>query len=145
MSPLLESQGPVLWVTLAYLALYYLFMLNGLRVKRRLYRECRARGERFDRYGGRYPELLAADRVQLNTLEHMPPFLALLWLHALVVGPGSAAVLGWIYVALRASYPLFLGPKVTENIPARVLVNTFAGYAVLLVLGVWTGVALGGA
>ena len=51
------------WVTLAHPALYYLFMLNGLREGGCT--ECRARGERFDRYGA-LPGLLAADRVHFT-------------------------------------------------------------------------------
>ena len=142
MTDFVETQTPVIGVTLAYLMLYYVFLLYGLRIKVKLLRECRDRGERFDRYKGDYPELRAADRIQLNTLEHMPPFLVFLWLHALVVGPGSAAVLGWVYVALRASYPFFLGRRLGRNIPLRLLVNTFSGYAVLAALAVWTMVAL---
>ena len=142
MTEFIETQTPVIQVTLAYLLLYYVFLLHGLRVKLKMLRECRERGERFDRYNGDYPELRASDRVQLNTLEHMPPFLVLLWLHALVVGPGSAAVLGWVYVALRASYPFFLGRRLGRNIPKRLLINTFSSYAVLAVLMVWTAVGL---
>jgi hypothetical protein len=72
----------------------------------------------------------------------MPPFLAFLWLHAMVVGPSSAAVLGWIYVALRASYPFFLGRRLGRIIPQRLLINTFTGYTVLAVLAGWTVVDL---
>jgi hypothetical protein len=142
MTDFVETHASVIWVTLAYLLLYYALLLHGLRVKVRVARECRERGERFDRYGGDYPELRASDRVQLNTLEHMPPFLAFLWLHAIVVGPTSAAVLGWIYVALRLSYPIFLGRRLGRNIPTRLLINTFSAYAVLAVLAGWTAAAL---
>ena len=138
MMPFVETYTPVIWVTLVYLSLYYVFLLYGLRVKVKVLGECRERGERFDRYKGDYPELRAADRMQLNTLEHMPPFLVLLWLHALVVGPETSAMLGWVYVALRASYPFFLGRRLGRNIPARLLLNTFSGYAVLTALMVWT-------
>ncbi|MEC7949244.1 MAG: MAPEG family protein [Myxococcota bacterium] len=138
----IETHGPVIWVTLGYLLVYYAFLLNGLRVKLRVSRECRERGERFDRYRGDYPALRASDRIQLNTLEHMPPFLVFLWLHAFVVGPASATALGWVYVLLRATYPLFLGVRLGRNIPRRLLINTFSGYVVLAVLGAWTAVRL---
>ena len=138
MTDFVQTYGPVIAVTLAYLTLYYAFLLYGLRVKLKMLRECAGRGERFDRYQGDYPELRAADRVQLNTLEHMPPFIVFLWLHALVVGPLSAAALGWAYVALRASYPFFLGRRLGRNIPKRLLINTFTGYAVLSALAAWT-------
>ena len=71
--------GPLL-VTVAYVVIYYLLVANQLRVKRRLKREYQARGEKFDRYFNTDRELLAADRYVGNMLEHMPPFLALLWL-----------------------------------------------------------------
>ena len=144
MAPTVEPYNAVIGVTLAYVLLYYVFMVNILRVKRAVVRRCRAEGTRFDRYGGHYPDLLAADRVQLNTLEHMPPFLVLLWLHAWVVSPNSAAVLGGLYVLLRATYPLFLGERLGRNIPMRLLVNTCAGYAVLACMGGWVALALMG-
>ena len=99
--------------------------------------QCRAAGERYDRYASRHPEMLAADRVQLNMLEHMPPFLVLLWLQSLLVSPQSAAVLGGIYLLLRASYPVFLGSTLKRDIPRRLLLNTFAGYAVLTIFAGW--------
>ena len=76
----IQQFRPVLWVTFAYLILYYAFMLNVLRVKLKVAASCKARGEKFDRYQNNDPILRAADRIQLNTLEHMPPFLILLWL-----------------------------------------------------------------
>ena len=96
-----------------------------------LVKECKSQGIRFDRYGSTDPKLRAADRVQLNTLEHMPTFLSLLWLHATVVDPAQAAIFGWLYVGLRALYPFFLGAELGENIQPRVLINTFSGYLLL--------------
>ena len=124
----------VVWVTLSYILLYYAFMVYGLQVKIKLIKRCKAEGSKFDRYSNQYPELLAADRIQLNTLEHMPPFLILLWLNALIVGPQSATTLGAIYVFLRALYPFFMGPELKRFIPLRVLINTFSSYAVLLIM-----------
>ena len=70
--------GPLL-VTVAYVVLYYLLFANQLRVKTRLRRAYRARGETFDRYFNTDREMLAADRYVGNMLEHMPAFLVLLW------------------------------------------------------------------
>ena len=108
-------------MTLAYLLLYYVFLIYGLKVKLKVVAECRAKGEPFDRYNGQYPELLAADRMQLNTLEHMPPFLTLLWLQAAVDTPQNAAILGSIYVLLRVLYPFFLGKTLKRYIPKRLI------------------------
>jgi uncharacterized membrane protein YecN with MAPEG domain len=127
----------VIWVTLAYIGVYYAIITNGLRVKMKLVRECKAEGKPFLRYSNTYPELLASDRHQLNTLEHMPPFLVLLWLQAFVVSVESAMVLGWIYVLLRATYPFFVGSRLRSGIKARVFINTWAGYTVLTIFAVW--------
>lgn len=126
-----RQAGPIL-VTIAYVALYYAFQIHQLRVKTRLSREHEARGEKFDRYFGQDREMLAADRIQLNTLEHMPPFLVLLWLNAVFVGPLSATVAGGLYVAARAGYPLVLGRRLGRGIRAQVLLSTGVGYGVLI-------------
>ena len=129
--------APTIWVTLTYIGLYYAFLAHGLVVKRRVAQQCRDAGQRYDRYRSQHPELLAADRVQLNTLEHMPPFLVLLWGQSLIVSPSSAAILGAMYVAIRATYPFFLGRALHGNFPRRVLFNTFSGYGVLIALAGW--------
>lgn len=134
--------GPIA-VTLAYLGLYYGFQLYILKVKATLASQYKARGDKFDRYFGQDREMLAADRLQLNTLEHMPPFLALLWLHAAFVGAETATIAGAVYVAARLVYPFLIGRRLGRNIQARVLLATGVGYAVLgyfmvsLVTAIW--------
>ena len=123
--------GPA-WVTLAYVTVYYLFQVNVLWVKQNLAKAYKARGERFDRYDASDREMLAADRIQLNMLEHMPVFLVLLWMHAVFVSPSEATVLGAVYTALRVAYPLVLGKRMGRRVPVRILPVTFAGYAILL-------------
>ncbi|MFL5307549.1 MAG: MAPEG family protein [Polyangia bacterium] len=122
--------GPLL-VTVAYVVLYYLLIANQLRVKRRLKREYQARGEKFDRYFNTDGEMLAADRTVGNMLEHMPPFLALLWLNAIFVGSGGATVAGAAYVACRAVYPFLMGGRLGRGIPTRILFATLVGYVVV--------------
>jgi len=128
-----EQRGPIL-VTIAYVAVYYAVLLYNLRVKKTLGRQYQQRGERFDRYFGQDRVMLAADRYVLNTLEHMPPFLCLLWLHAIFVGPLGATVAGSVYVATRIAYPFLMGTRL-ERLPRRVLLATFTGYGVLSYLG----------
>ena len=122
--------GPLL-VTVAYVVIYYLLVANQLRVKRRLKREYQARGEKFDRYFNTDRELLAADRYVGNMLEHMPPFLALLWLNAIFVGPRGATLGGVAYVGCRALYPFLMGGRLGRGVPTRILFATVVGYAVL--------------
>ena len=134
MSTFATQYAPVIWVTLLYILLYYVFLLNILRVKLKLLKKNKAQGTHFDRYGAPDPEMLAADRIQLNTLEHMPPFLILLWLQAFCASVQSASICGGIYLVLRMLYPFFLGSKLKKNIPKRLLFNTFSGYAVMVVM-----------
>ncbi len=125
-----EFAGPI-WVTFAYCVLYYAFVGNAARVKKSLAREHAARGEPFDRYFTTNRDMLAADRLQLNTLEQMGPFLVLLWVNAAFVGTTSATVGGLIYVLARAAYPLFLSARITRDVPGRLLVVTLPGYLVI--------------
>jgi hypothetical protein len=125
-----SAAGPI-WVTLIYLALYYVFMSHIARTKIRLVKSYRERGEKFDRYAGGDPEMLAADRIQLNMLEHMPVFLVALWLHAFFVSPVSATWAGGAYTLLRAVYPFVLGNRLGRGLPLRVLMVTFPGYGIV--------------
>ena len=122
--------GPLL-ISLGYILFYYLTIVNVSRVKTRLRREAKERGERFDRYNTPDKRMLAADRVQLNTLEHMPPFLALLWLDATLVNVHHATAAGGVYLASRMLYPFVLGRQIGSDAPRRVMPLTFTGYTVL--------------
>ena len=131
-----EYHGPAR-VTAAYFAIYYAFILYGAVTKMRLSREFERRGEEFDRYFGQDRKMLFAARVCGNTLEHMCPFLFSMWLHAIYVSPETAAQLGWLYVALRAKYPLFLAGGRFARQPAMglrrnqlVLFSTYPQYAI---------------
>lgn len=133
MHPLeLPTQTGPLLVTLAYLLVYYAIVVNVGRTKIRLAREYAKRGEKFDRYFGQDREMLAADRFQLNQLEHMPPFLILLWLVAVFVSPMFASVGGCIYVLTRALYPFMMGSRLGRGVKGSILVATLPSYLVLL-------------
>ena len=135
-----EFSGPLV-VTLAYVGVYYAFMINVLRVKQVLARDYDARGEKFDRYFGEDREMLAADRIQLNMLEHMGPFLVLLWLNAVFVEGSATTLVGGVYVFARAYYPFVLGSRLGRGIRASVLLSTCVGYGVLTYLAgalIWT-------
>jgi len=127
-------QGPIL-VTAAYFLLWYFFLVGNQRgTKYRLQKTYAARGEVFDRYFGRDEEMLAADRVVINTQEQMVPFLAGLWLHALFVSSYYATLIGFFYVALRALYPLLLGRKLSRINPKRVYLSTVPCYVMVFYL-----------
>ena len=125
--------GPLL-VTVAYVAVYYLLFANQLRVKTRLRRAYRARGETFDRYFNTDREMLAADRYVGNMLEHMPAFLVLLWLNAIFIGPRGASFAGAAYVLSRVLYPFMMGAQLGRGVPGRILFATLIGYVVIAYL-----------
>jgi uncharacterized membrane protein YecN with MAPEG domain len=125
-----EFTGPLI-VTLAYLGLYYGFQMNILRVKQALSKAYADRGEKFDRYFGQDREMLAADRLQLNTLEHMPPFLILLWLNAVFVSASSATIAGAAYVVARTYYPFVLGKRLGRGVRPSIMLSTGVGYVVI--------------
>ncbi len=137
--------GPIV-VTLLYVTLYYAFQIHIMRVKGRLVSEYKARGEKFDRYFGQDRHMLAADRIQLNMLEHMPVFLVLLWMSAVFVDPMFATVVGGIYTAARALYPFLMGDRLGRGIRPRILIATVTGYlAIVAFVGglVWKMVTAG--
>lgn len=125
--------GPLL-VTLLYILLYYVVIIYVARIKFALNHEYKARGEKFDRYFGQDRRMLAADRMQLNMLEQMPPFLVLLWLNAAFVGPTGATWAGAVYIAARLLYPVVLGSKLGRGIRAQVFLATGPGYLVIIYL-----------
>jgi len=130
--------GPIA-VTFAYFALYYGFMNHILVVKLRLRKSYAKRGETFDRYFSQDRAMLAADRTQLNMLEHMPVFLVLFWLHAFLVSSSEATYLGVIYTASRAFYPVMLKGRMGNQIPMRILYVTVTNYIILLIMAVRIG------
>ena len=132
--------GPLL-VTVAYVVTYYAMIVNQLRVKTRLRHEYRARGETFDRYFSNDREMLAADRYVGNMLEHMPPFLVLLWLNAVFIGPRGATVAGGAYLLSRRVYPFVMGRRLGRGVPNRIMFATVIGYVVLAYLAVRLAIA----
>jgi hypothetical protein len=69
-------------------------------------------------------------------LEHMPPFLVLLWLNAIFVGPRGASFAGGAYVVSRLLYPFVMGQKLGRGVPNRIMFATVIGYGVLALLAV---------
>lgn len=118
--------APIL-VTVAYFSVYYGLITYGLSVRMKL---IKSEGESFDRYFSQNRELLASDRMQLNTLEHMSPFLWALWLHAVFQSPTTAGYAGAVYVLTRLAYPFLIGRRLGRGIRSKVFLATFTGYGV---------------
>ena len=123
-----EFKGPIL-ITVGILLLYYAFLMNILRTRVRLHKKYRREGKKFDRYFSGDREMLAADRIQLNLLEHMPLFLTLLWLTAVFDSVDNATCGGRVYLVTRTVYPFLMKQKLGREIPKRILLSTFFGYA----------------
>ena len=122
-------KGPIV-VTVFYFLTYYIFLLNILKTKMKLFKSYASKGEKFDRYFSNDRQMLAADRTQLNMLEHMPLFLLFMWLHAFFVSIDQATLFGGIYTLLRLIYPLIIGGRLGREIPLSVLPVTFTGYII---------------
>jgi hypothetical protein len=129
---LLDTYAGPLAVTLAYLLVYYGFIIRVAIVKSALAARYREQGAHFDRYFDDDREMLAADRAQLNMLEQMPPFLVLLWLSAVFVDPLTASILGGVYVVSRGMYPVVMGARLGRGVRASILLSTLPGYLVML-------------
>jgi len=129
-------------VTRVYLGVYYALMVNLLFVKQKLVADYTSRGEKYDRYFNTDRVQLAADRKIGNMLEHMAPFVALMWRAAVFAGPMLAAAGGAVYTLARAAYPFLIGPKMGRGVSNKVLYATFTGYGVLLYFFVLIGLAM---
>jgi len=123
--------GPIL-ITVALIGLYYVFMVRIAILKRTLASEYREKGEKFDRYFGQDRRMLSADRAQLNLLEHMPPFLTLMWLNAVFVSPTVATTAGAVYVVTRMAHPLAMGRRLGRDVRLSILAVTGPGYLVIV-------------
>lgn len=122
--------GPIL-VTVVYFTVYYGFIVHATQTRFRLSTEYRSRGEKFDRYFHQDREMLTADRLQLNTLEQMVPFLTTMWLNAVFVSPRWATVLGVVYILARAVYPLAMGARLGRGVRFQILFSTLPGYLII--------------
>ncbi len=85
-------------VTILAIALYFFmgFNVGRMRTKHRIHAPATSGAPEFDR----------AFRVQMNTLEHLPVFIPLLWLTTIYFGviPMAAPALGVIWIIGRAMY-----------------------------------------
>ena len=126
--------GPILVTASYFLLWYFLLFFLQRQTKYRLQKEYLARGETFDRYFGQDEQMLAVDRVVINTQEQMVPFLSALWLHSVFVSSQHAAVAGVIYVVLRSIYPILLGKKLSKMNPKRVYFVTLPCYLIIFYL-----------
>ena len=125
---------PILATSSALATWYWMLLYGQSRLKYKLVSEYKSKGEEFDRYYGKDPRMLAADRIVGNTHEQLIPFLAALWIHAIFVDADKAGKLGFLWVTLRICYS-FLMPKRLENRqPKYLATTTFPQYFIIAYL-----------
>jgi hypothetical protein len=123
--------GPISVTALYFFLWYYLLLILQRGTKYRLVKKYEEAGKVFERYFGQDEEMLAADRAVANTQEQMVPFIVSLWLHAVFVSTVSASWCGFIYVVLRAFYPVLLGKKLSKLPSKRVYLVTLPCYGII--------------
>lgn len=126
--------GPVLVTIIYFLMWYYLLFKIQVGTKFRLIKEYQNEGKVFDRYFSRDKQMLTADRVVINTLEQMVPFIAALWLHAIFVSPIGASWCGGVYIALRLLYPKLLADKIINAQSNKIKFVTLPCYLIIFYL-----------
>ena len=121
---------PVILVTIGWNALYFAFLQGQAAAAFWIHRQYREVSNKKDddpkstaqrrsmqplsfadvKYGQRARAtqglILTMDRTVGNFLEQTPPFLVALWLAALTGSPIDAAWYGWVWLLLRAAYPV---------------------------------------
>lgn len=153
---------PVLYVSFAWAALYYCFLqaqaASTFWVHQRLRKEATsspasapappwsslaARSVKATRHG----LIFCLDRAVGNMLEQSPPFLLSMWLYSAVVSPLAASRLGWLWLLLRACYPLAFAqrPVPSSKLGVSLLsIITWPSYAIIwaMFIGTLSEVAL---
>ena len=126
----LEGFESVVGVTVAFLALYYVFLVGQACTKFYLYSSAKTKDPKASfgkiKYASTDPLARLADRTAGNMLEQSVLFLTSLWLCALFESPSYAARLGWLWLLFRCAYPfLFLkGVLITlSTIPGYILIT----------------------
>ena len=122
-SPLQRPLRPAVAVTIGWCALYYSFLQGQAAAAFWIHKKRREAGNKEKaghdkdkalefasvKYPGRPNTqglIFVMDRSVGNLLEQTPPFLVAVWLHALAASPNEAAFFGWIWLLLRAAYPV---------------------------------------
>ena len=123
--------GPIIITCLYFAYWYYLLLIKQRGLKDRLRKSYQAKGEVFDRYFGQNEEMLAVDRVVINTQEQMLPFIVSLWLFSALVSVDYSTVFGALYIALRVGYPMLLGKKLSKVNSKRVCFVTIPCYLII--------------
>lgn len=123
--------GPVIITCLYFVYWYYLLLVKQRGLKDKLRKIYQTKGEVFDRYFGKNEEMLAVDRVVINTHEQMVPFIVSLWLFSVLVSTSYATIFGALYIALRIVYPTLLGKKVSKVNTKKVCFVTIPCYIII--------------
>ncbi len=86
-----------------------------------------------------HPDFERVFRAHMNTLEWMPIFLPLLWLCAIYLSDGAAALLGLVWIAGRVLYFRGYAEAVEKRVPGF-FIQALA--CVLLLVGATAGIVM---
>jgi glutathione S-transferase len=112
--------------------LFYFFLATRVPLARRKF------GVQLPAIAG-HPDFERVFRAHMNTLEWMPIFLPLLWLCALYLSDGAAALLGLVWIGGRALYFRGYSEAVEKRTPGF-FIQALA--CLLLLLGAVAGVVM---
>lgn len=127
---------PVMLVTLGWTALYYCFLQGQAAAAFWVHKARRETASKRNepmsprgtkslefaqvKYGKEHSKaglIFTMDRTVGNMVEQTPPFLLSIWLHALIASPAIAARCGWLWLILRACYPVaFAHPSMSPSL-----------------------------
>lgn len=124
-------KGPIIVTVVYFIMWYYFLFFLQFKTKYRLLAKYKKAGKKFDRYFGQDEEMLAVDRVVINTQEQMVPFIMALWMCTIFVSSNIATWCGGLYVVLRFFYPILLGKKVYRKQSMRVAYVTIPCYFII--------------
>lgn len=130
--PAVEIEGleSVVGVTVAFLALYFVFLVGQAFIKFYLFFAAKAKDPKASfgkiKYASTDPLARLADRTAGNMLEQSIIFLTSLWLCALFESPSYAARLGRLWLLFRCAYPFLFLKGVwiqLSTIPGYILIS----------------------
>ena len=135
----LHLYQPVVLVTLGWNALYFCFLQGQGAAAFWVHKARREAAKKTDppqrrlsgegalsftqvKYGKEFSSvnggvIFTMDRTVGNMLEQSMPFLTSIWLHAFTASPATAAWFGWVWLLLRALYPIaFAHPSMSRSL-----------------------------
>lgn len=132
---------PVTIVTIASVALYYVFLFSQAGCSLLAHEMVAAKAKKDGpeptiasvKFGAcAFPFVRCFDRAVGNFLEQWPAFLIAIWLYALFVDAKHAGALGWLWIATRSYYPAAHYAAFQTDVFPILFASTLPGYLTIL-------------